>query len=142
MPVIAGGGDSGVLQHQDGMGGAVPVIGCFDGDAPGAPVGAQPQCAQFPVDPHQAVRDPEPEKRLGQPVDAVALGDPVEVQCQRRTLAHGGRADLDRVSGCCAPAVHGGADRVRRGVCRAEAPGRDRVAKTHVKGAARLLPDL
>ena len=87
---------------------------------------------------------PRSRKRLGQPVDAIPLGDAVQVERERRRLSDkaGRRVDLERMVGGRPVGRHRGADPVGCRCVRPEAPGRHRVAHADVEGSVRGAPDL
>ncbi len=114
----------------------------FDCNGPRLPVRPEAERAHFTVNPDKGVCDPVVAQGLGQPVHAIALGDAVEIERDGRGLAHLVATDLQHLMRRAARGVHRGADAIRRGGLRPEAPGRHRVAHADVEGPARGAPDL
>ena len=137
VPIITRGCDSSVLKGQDGMGRAALMVGGLDGDGPGLPAGAQAHGAHLSVDADKGIGYVMVLQDLGQPVDAMTLGDPVQVQGQGRDLAGPVRVNLQCLMRGALWGLHRRADRLRVGRCRPKAPGTHGTALPDVKGPIR-----
>ena len=114
----------------------------FDCNGPRFSVRSQAERAHFTVNPDKGVSDPVVAERLGQPIHAIALGDAVEIERDGRGLAHLIATDLQHLMRRAARGVHSGADCIRRGSLRPEAPPRHGVSHADVKGPVRHVPNL
>ena len=63
-------------------------VGTFNGDIPRLTVGTQTDCPHLAVNSHEAGSYAEAREDRGQPVDAISLGNAVEVDGDRRALSH------------------------------------------------------
>ena len=82
VPVVAGGGDSCILQREDRM--RRPALGVrrLDRNGPGLAVWPHTHRPHLAVNPYESGGNPMIAQGLGQAVDAIALGDTVEVELE------------------------------------------------------------
>ncbi len=110
VTVVAGGGDGRILQREDRMGFPALRVRRFDSDVPCLAARPEASCARLAIDPDEAVGNPVIAQGLDEPVDAVAVGDAIEVKPDRFRLAHLvpiERQDFMRPGGAGLPSLRG-----------------------------------
>ena len=117
-------------------------VGSFDRDGPRAAVGAQPGGAHLAVDSGQRGGDAVVVQGFGQPIDAVALGDGVEIERNGSPFAHKLAVDIQHLMRGAPERGHDGADRPSLGRLGSETPGAHGIAHADVEGAPRGAADL
>ena len=126
------------------MRGASFGVRCLYGDRPRRAVRLRTSGAQFAIDGEKRIGDAESPRGLGEPVDAIALGDAVQIESHGLRLAGARvrRIELENLMGRAARLRAGSADAGLVGRAGAKTPGTYRIGHADVEGAARDASDL
>ena len=141
VTIIARGGNGRILQFHDRPGAAPVRVRVFYCDGPAAAIRSQAEGAHLAVDPDKRIGDAKVQQHLRQPVHAMALGDPVQIQRQRRVFAHALTVGLQALMRRAAPGFHRRDDGLLIGGIGAEPPRPDGVAHADIEGAPADLSD-
>ena len=114
----------------------------LDRDGPGLAVWPHTHRPHLAVNPYESGGNPMIAQGLGQAVDAITLGDTVEVERDGRGLANVVAVELQDFMRRATRVFHRCADAIRRDVSWPEAPSFNRVAHADNEGPAGGAPDL